>query len=645
MRAGAGCDQAMAARSSREMQVVDSVVSGSESAPSGPAGSGGAGGTHPDFGPHVIIIDPSMPTAAINELIAPKTSEQFRQVFFMPGAYGSGAGHDDPGSARDIVLAAVPAGTAFAGLGASPTETTINGALYVDPSGFASLATFYRSLTNVSINPIQPDAAPHTLNWVTSQTSPFRRVNLEGDLDLEGQPPASPAFGSHFTNTRIAGKVVGGNGRNTAEGAGQFSQGMYFVRDSELGGEWSGFGGMFVFSGVEGAPQCDFGPATSQSPSGDRVVLDATPVTREAPFMYVVDGRYAVFVPKAANQTRGVNWSVDAHMGESISIDSFFLARPDNTAAQINAQLAQGKHLILTPGRYLLDEPLRIDNPGTVVLGLGFATLEPAAGTAAVLVGDVPGVILSCFKIDAGTVNSEVLLQVGTSGSKSGSASDPTTLTDIHVGVPNPGRATTSTIINQDHVLIDGSWMKRADSGWTTALADCGLIVNGDHVSVYGMWLEHYQKTQILWNGNHGRAIFLQNEPPYDPPEQGVWMNGDKEGYPFLKIADDVTSFRGDGVHTWARFSEGSATNTCYVSSAIETPVTDGVTFNGTLAAVISYPNSRGGYRHIFNDAGPSVDATPHHLTSAYPQSDIFGISVLERVAAFPRNGAAPDPR
>jgi hypothetical protein len=618
--------------------VVESVASGSRSEQFGFAEDGGADERQPDFGPHVIIIDTSMPTAVINELLAATSSALFRQVFFMPGTYGSDAGQDEPDSAPDIVLAAVPACTAFAGLGALPADTKINGALYVNPSGFASLGTFYRSLTNMSINPIQPGVAPHTLNWVTSQTSPFRRVNLEGHLDLEGQPPASPAFGSNFANTRIEGDVLAGNGRNTVVGPGQFSQGMYFLRNCELGGEWSGFGGMFVFSGVEGARHHDFGPATAQSPSGDRVVLDATPVSREAPFVYVAGGRYMVFVPRAVNDTRGVNWSVDAHVGESIPIGEFHLARPADTAAQINAQLTQGKHLILTPGRYLLDEPLRIDNPGTVVLGLGFATLEPVAGTAAVLVGDVPGVILSCFKIDAGTVNSDVLLQVGTAGTKSGSAPDPTTLTDIHVGVPNPGSATTSTIINQDHVLIDGSWMKRADSGWTTALADHGLIVGGEHVSVYGMWLEHYQKAQILWSGNHGRAVFLQNEPPYDPPEQAAWMNGEKEGYPFLKIADDVTSFRADGVHTWARFSAGSETNTCYVSSAIETPVIDGVSFNATMAGVISYPNSRGGYRHVFNDVGAAVDGTPHHLTSAYPQSDIFGVSVVARVASFPRD-------
>jgi len=298
--------------------------------------------------------------------------------------------------------------------------------------------------------------------------------------------------------------------------------------------------------------------------------------------------------------------------------------------------LAKGKHLILAPGRYFLDQPLTIDRPKTVVLGMGFATLVPTAGTAAVQVGNAAGVVLSGFNIDAGTINSEVLLQVGATGTKSGEASDPTTLTDVHILVPNPGRATTSAIINQDHVLIDGSWIKRGDSGWTTSLAAHGLIVNGDHVSVQGLWLEHYQKTQILWNGENGRVIFLQNEPPYDPPSQEAWMNGTKEGYPFLKVADDVTSFRADGVHTWSRFTGGGDASPSYLSSAIETPVTPGVQFNGVAAFVIAFPGSGGGYRHIFNDVGPALDGTRHRLTSLYPQSDLAGISVNLRVTSFP---------
>lgn len=606
------------------------------------SGSAAQAADRANFGPAVVIIDPTMTTAQVNAAIAPIDGDPHRQIFFLPGIYGSALGRDTPDDSADIVLAAVPENTAIAGLGTSPDDTRINGSLHVDPRGMRSLSTFYRSLTNLTIDPIEPGNAPHTMNWVTSQTAPFRRVQIEGNLDLEGQPATSPAFGSHFINTKITGNVFVGDGRNTAAGPGTWSQGMYFLRNCELGGAWNGFGGLFVFCGVEGAPQNSFGPETAERPSGDAVTLETTPLTREAPFLYLDRDELRVFVPGAASNTRGIDWAVDERSGTSLPLHRFFIARPSDVVDDLNAQLSAGKHLILTPGEYQLDGAISIDRPGTVVLGLGFATLTPTSGTAAIEVGDAAGVILSGINVVAGTVNSEVLLRIGRGGTGIGRASDPTTLTDVHILVPDPGRATTTAVIDQDHVLIDGSWMKRADSGWETSLADHGLIVDGNSVSVYGMWLEHYQKTQILWNGDGGRVVFLQNEPPYDPPSGAGWRNGTREGYPFLKVANEVTSFTADGVHTWARFNAAGEADPCYLSSAIETPAHEGVRFRGILAAVISYPNSRGGFRHLFNDHGPAIDGSAHHLTSAYPQSDMFGISASLRVTTYPSSTDDP---
>ena len=58
----------------------------------------------------------------------------------------------------------------------------------------------------------------------------------------------------------------------------------------------------------------------------------------------------------------------------------FYIARPGvDTAASINAQLAHGKDLLFTPGIYDLTEPIRVTRPNTVVMGLGFATLQPTS--------------------------------------------------------------------------------------------------------------------------------------------------------------------------------------------------------------------------------------------------------------------------
>jgi len=48
--------------------------------------------------------------------------------------------------------------------------------------------------------------------------------------------------------------------------------------------------------------------------------------------------------------------------------------------------LALGKSLILTPGIYNLNQPIVVSRPGTVVLGLGLATLVPQHGNAAMVV-------------------------------------------------------------------------------------------------------------------------------------------------------------------------------------------------------------------------------------------------------------------
>jgi hypothetical protein len=69
--------------------------------------------------------------------------------------------------------------------------------------------------------------------------------------------------------------------------------------------------------------------------------------------------------------------------------------------------------LILTPGIYSLDEPIRVLCPDTVVLGLGFPTLVPRQGKASMEIANAPGVKLSGVIFDVGPINSRVLLQVG----------------------------------------------------------------------------------------------------------------------------------------------------------------------------------------------------------------------------------------
>jgi hypothetical protein len=36
----------------------------------------------------------------------------------------------------------------------------------------------------------------------------------------------------------------------------------------------------------------------------------------------------------------------------------------------------------------------------------------------------------------------------------------------------------------------------------------------------------------VQWNGERGRTYFLQNEMPYDAPDQASWMDAKSRGFP-----------------------------------------------------------------------------------------------------------------
>src|SRR4029077_20491562 len=159
-----------------------------------------------------------------------------------------------------------------------------------------------------------------------------------------------------------------------------------------------------------------------------------------------------------------------------------------------------------TPGIYMLDKTLKIKRADTVVLGLGFPTLVPNDGDAAMTVADVPGVKLAGLMFDAGPKSSPVLLEVGKKNAHRSDAADPTTLSDVffRIGGATPGKAKTSLVVNSDEVILDDIWAWRADHGngvgWTANTADTGVIVNGDDVTAYGLFVEHYQRSEVIWN-------------------------------------------------------------------------------------------------------------------------------------------------
>ena len=110
-----------------------------------------------------------------------------------------------------------------------------------------------------------------------------------------------------------------------------------------------------MFSGTQGAPAQCFPAAASCG--GPYTTVATSPVTREAPYLYVnAAGDYNVFVPATQRNTSGTTWSSGPTAGTSIPLDEFFVAKPTDDVQTINNALARGQNLLFTPGVYAVDQ-------------------------------------------------------------------------------------------------------------------------------------------------------------------------------------------------------------------------------------------------------------------------------------------------
>src|ERR1700734_891451 len=419
-----------------------------------PAASSG----QPNFGANVYIFTPSTPQstiqATVDAVASTQVSNQFgtqRYAFlFEPGTYGS--------SANPLIFQ-VGYYTTVAGLGLSPSDVTINGAINVsnqcDAGNCTALVNFWRSLSNLTIDvTTTADCTSSAEFWAVSQASPIRRVQMNGNLFLfdfcSGPGFASGGFiaDSQFTGGTII----------------NATQQQWITRNSNIDGWTNGVWNQ-VFSGVVGAPAQCF-PEVSPC-SGPYTTLATSPVTREEPYLYLDSGgNYNVFLPAVQRNSSGASWATGPTPGSSIPIDRFFVAQPTDSAETINLRLLLGKNLILTPGIYHLDRAIIVPYPDTVVLGLGMPTLIPQNGNASMQVLGSKGVMVSGIIFDAGPKNSPVLLEVGGFLSfPGGAATDPSAIQDVffRIGGAEAGRATISLLGTRGNVILEDLWGWRAD--------------------------------------------------------------------------------------------------------------------------------------------------------------------------------------
>jgi hypothetical protein len=547
-------------------------------------GHGHGGGRNADLGPNVLVFDRSMSDASIQAQVdAVFTTQQSNQfgteryaLAFKPGTYN--------------VDVNVGFYTHVLGLGSSPDDVVINGHVTVDAQWLQGNGTqnFWRAAENLCIVP--PDGLER---WAVAQAGGMRRAHIKGDMSLWPSPPGNQwSSGGFLADSLVDGQVQSG------------SQQQWISRNDSFG-SWTGSNWNMVFVGTQGAPAQSF-------PSPPMTTVDRTPAVREKPFLTIDDdGSYRVFVPALRHNSAGPSWTSGRAAGESIPLSRFHVAKPGDSARTINEALARGSHLLFTPGVYALSGPIEVTRPGTVVLGLGLTTLQATHGNSLIEVADIGGVSVAGVLLEAASASSPVLLRVGHGSSRRSHADDPTALFDIYarIGGAVAGGATVSVQLDSNDVICDNLWLWRADHGndgtvgWSVNPADTGFLVTGDRVIAYGLAVEHYQKYEVLWEGNHGRTYFFQNEHPYDVPTQTAWRHGSTNGYAAYKVADRVTDHHAWGLGSYCFFDLNA---NVYTDRAYEVPDTRGVVFTDLMTVCLNGAGG-GGILHCINNSGDPV--------------------------------------
>jgi hypothetical protein len=366
--------------------------------------------------------------------------------------------------------------------------------------------------------------------------------------------------------------------------------------NSWAGGVWN-----MVFVGSKNAP-----PSHCSNSGGIPTTnIAATPIIAEKPYIVFENNKYLLMRPNVEHNKVGV--TSNYNNAQEIDFSHVYVASEKDSAATINSKLSQGLHLVLQPGIYHLTEPIVVNNPNTVVLGMGLVTLVSANGNSCLEVGNVDGVRIAGILFQAGPSNADTLLRYG-NGKCTGDSNNPGVMSDIfaRVGGPDSQEVKTSSMvkINCDNVIVDDAWLWRADHSVSGSVANSrnpvqsGLIVNSNNVKAYGLAVEHTLGNMLEWNGENGETYFFQAEYPYDVTQQNY---GDL-GFAAYKVADRVQNHKAFGVGVYSYFRDHAVT----VESGFHTPSGSGIKFTNALTVFL---NGQGGIKHVIDEQGNSVKA------------------------------------
>ncbi|MCF0185206.1 MAG: hypothetical protein HUJ98_01800 [Bacteroidaceae bacterium] len=552
-----------------------------------------------ELGQQVFIItpddDPRLVKEMLSNLYRQQEANQFGEeryaVYFMPGEYD------------ESIAVEVGFYTQVAGLGVVPTDTKIEGLQCLarwmgdDPNNHNACCNFWRSVENLEIK--------SNTTWAVSQATDMRRTQVDGALFLHDD--YGWCSGGFLADSYVTSMVDSG------------SQQQWLSRNCEWM-VWMGENWNMVFAGLsEGAAP------TGSWPVKPYTNIETVEKMREKPFLVHDENKgFGVYVPGIRARENGTDWkngvwpvwlkkseAVDASKDCILPLSRFYVAKPGDSAEAVNQALKEGKHLLFTPGIYEFDEPIKVENENTIVLGMGLATLRNTGDNAIMEIADEKGIVVAGLLFDAGQANPDYLIRVGENPDETKAKEIPITMSDIYCRVgggetERPVAVDTCMIINADDVLGDNFWIWRADHGdqvaWDKNVANTGVVVNGDRVELYALMVEHFEEYQTIWKGDSGRIFMYQSEIPYDVPSQEQWMShdGTLEGYASIYVDEKCEDFlaTGLGIYLYNR------DNPVVLNCAMEVPDKPGVRVENICTVMLNgYP----GMKHVINDAGESV--------------------------------------
>ena len=357
------------------------------------------------FGSNVYVFDPSMTTSQIQATVDTIASEQVDNEFgsrysllFRPGTYGR---------ATDPLMIKVGYYTEVAGLGLSPTDVTINGHVDVYNRCIAAdnciaLNNFWRSISNLTINVTNAasmtDCRENSEFWAVSQSSPMRRVNINGNLSLMDYCTNGPQWAS------------GG-----------------FIADSRTGpsptvrsnSSWCGTATSVpgrTVSGTRSSPGSRVHPRsrsrtrpTARRASPTPPWPPPRPAARSLTCTWMRPGT-------TTSSCRAPRRILGHHLGErpNAGADDPAHGFLSGTAVRFRGHhqrpACPGQESAPDPGRLRRRPDDRCQSSRHRRAGHGFATLTSVDGAVPLSIGDVKGVGVAGIMIDAGTVNSPALM-------------------------------------------------------------------------------------------------------------------------------------------------------------------------------------------------------------------------------------------